>query len=31
MWHFRNDGRTFDSNKKCRPKPTFNPKKMTSF
>lgn len=28
MWYFRNDGKTFDNNKKCRPKPTFNPKKQ---
>ena len=26
MWHFRNDERTFDCNKKFRPKSTFNPK-----
>ena len=26
MWHFHNDERTFDCNKKCRPKSACNPK-----
>ena len=29
MWHFRNDERIFDCNKKFRPKSTFNPKNIS--